>query len=141
MNTIVHKTLVAQLQAGGTDRFPVVAHLTYAPADPFAVTALFGHDGRILAQWRLDRGMLFDGLRQPVGVGDVRLRPVSQGAWQEVCMELLGDTRPDGSRQHALVFWWAPALENFLRRTHEVVAPGREQIRLDGFLTDLLAGS
>lgn len=141
MNSFVHKTLVAQLQAGETDRFPVLAHLSYDADDPFAVTAVFSHDGRVLARWRLDREMLSDGLSRPVGAGDVRLRPVSQGVCEEVCMELLGDAHPDGSRQHALVFWWAPALSAFLLRTHEIVAPGQERIRVDDFLADLLAGS
>jgi hypothetical protein len=141
MNSFVHKTLVAQLQAGETDRCSVLAHLSYDAADPFAVTVVFSHDGRVLADWRLDREMLSEGLRQPVGVGDVRLRPVSLGVWEEVRMELLGDARPDGSRQHALVFWWAPALSAFLRRTHEIVPPGREEVRVDDFLADLLAGS
>lgn len=141
MNSFLHKTLVAQLQAGDTDRFPVLAHLAYDAADPFAVTAVFSHDGRVLADWRLDRDMLCAGLRGPVGEGDVRLCPVSHGVWEEIRMELLGDTHPDGSRQHALVFWWAPALSAFLCRTHEIVPPGRESVRIDDFLADLLAGS
>jgi hypothetical protein len=84
--------------------------------------------------------MLTDGLGRPVGVGDVRLRPVSTGVWQELRMELLGDTRPDGSRQCAVVFAWAPALAAFLRETREVVPPGREEVRLDDFLADVIAG-
>ncbi|HET9382113.1 MAG TPA: SsgA family sporulation/cell division regulator [Streptomyces sp.] len=141
MNPVVHKTLVAQLQAGETDRFPVLAHLTYDASDPLAVTAVFSHDGRVLAEWRLDRAMLHEGLRRPVGEGDVRLRPVSCGVWEEVCMELYGSTHADGGRQHALVFWWAPALAGFLRRTHDIVRPGREKVQVDDFLADLLAGS
>lgn len=141
MNPVVHKTLVAQLQAGETDRFPVLAHLTYDAADPLAVTAVFSHDGRVLAEWRLDRAMLHEGLSRPVGEGDVRLRPVACGVWEEVCMELYGTAHCDGGRQHALVFWWAPALAAFLRRTHALVAPGREKVQVDDFLADLLAGS
>ena len=102
MNSFVrrtaHKTLVVQLQAGGTGRCPVLAHLGYDAADPFAVTAVFSHDGRVLARWRLDREMLAEGLRGPVGIGDVRLSPVSTGVWEELRMEFYGDARADGGR-------------------------------------------
>jgi hypothetical protein len=141
VNSFVHKTLVVQLQAGVTDRFPVLAHLSYDPADPFAVTVVFSHDGRVLARWQLDRQMLAEGLTRPVGLGDVRLRPESRGLWQELRMELLGDARPDGGRHHAMVFAWAPAFAAFLRETHEMVAPGHEEVHVDDFLADVLAGS
>lgn len=105
MNTAVHKTMVVQLQAGDTaDRFPVLAHLAYDAADPFALTVLFSHDGRVLARWTLDREMVAEGLTRPVGVGDVRLRPESRGMWDELRIELLGDDRADGARHRAVVF-------------------------------------
>jgi hypothetical protein len=140
VNSFVHKTLVVQLQAGATERCPVLAHLSYDAADPFAVTAVFSHDGRVLARWRLDREMLLDGLARPVGVGDVRMRPASTGMWEELRIEFLGDARADGGRQRAVVFAWAPAIAAFLRETREVVAPGREEIRIDDFLQDVIAG-
>ncbi|MBR8639854.1 SsgA family sporulation/cell division regulator [Streptomyces tuirus] len=140
MNSFVHKTLVVQLQAGDTDRFSVLAHLSYDTADPFAVTVVFSHDGRVLARWQLDREMLGDALRGPVGVGDVRMRPESRGMWQELRMEFLGDARPDGGRHHAVVFAWAPGFAAFLRETYELVPPGREEFRVDDFLADVIAG-
>lgn len=139
MKPFVHRTLVVQLQADGTGRCPVLAHLSYDAGDPFAVTAVFGHDGRVLARWRLDRTMLADGLTGPVGVGDVRLRPAATGMWQELRMDFLGDTRPDGGRHHAVVFVWAPALAAFLRETHAVVAPGREETPVDELLAEILS--
>ncbi|MCT9075915.1 SsgA family sporulation/cell division regulator [Streptomyces fulvoviolaceus] len=144
MNSFAHKTalktLVVQLQASDTDRFPVLAHLSYDAADPFAVTAVFSHDGRVLARWRLDREMLADGLLRPVGVGDVRLCPVSTGMWEELRMDFFGDARPDGGRQHAVVFAWAPALAAFLRETEEAVPPGREDVGVEDFLASVIAG-
>lgn len=140
MNSFVHKTLVVQLQAGDTDRFSVLAHLSYDAADPFAVTVVFSHDGRVLARWQLDREMLGEALRRPVGVGDVRMRPESHGMWQELRLEFLGDARPDGGRHHAVVFAWAPGFAAFLRETHEMVPPGREEVRVDDFLADVIAG-
>ncbi|MFH9011913.1 SsgA family sporulation/cell division regulator [Streptomyces sp. NPDC017943] len=141
MNSFVHKTVVVQLQAGDTDRFSVLAHLGYDAADPFAVTVVFSHDGRVLARWQLDREMLGEALRRPVGIGDVRMRPESRGMWRELRMEFLGDVRPDGGRHHAIVFAWAPALAAFLRETHELVPPGHEEVCIDDFLADILAGS
>ncbi|WP_399881487.1 SsgA family sporulation/cell division regulator [Streptomyces sp. BBFR51] len=140
MNTVVHKTLVVQLQAGdAADRFPVLAHFGYEAADPFALTVVFSHDGRVLARWTLDREMVGEGLTRPVGVGDVRLRPESRGMWDELRIELLGDDRSDGDRHRAVVFVWAAAVEAFLRETHTVVRPGREQVRVDDFLAELMA--
>ncbi|MFF4272206.1 SsgA family sporulation/cell division regulator [Streptomyces sp. NPDC001536] len=139
MNFSTHKTLVVQLQAGDTDRFPVLAHLDYDACDPFAVTVVFSHDGRVLARWRLDREMLAAGLTGPVGLGDVRLRPVSAGAGKELRMEFLGDARPGGGRHHAVVFAWAPTVAAFLSRTYEVVLPGQEEVEVDDFLAEVIA--
>ncbi|MGW4568230.1 SsgA family sporulation/cell division regulator [Streptomyces sp. NPDC004561] len=139
MKSFVHKTLVVQLRAQGTDRCPVLAHLSYDADDPFAVTAVFGHDGHVLASWRLDREMLSDGLTGRVGVGDVRLRPATTGMWRELRMDFLGDVRPDGSRHHAVVFAWAPAVAAFLRETHRIVPPGSERVPVDELLADILS--
>ncbi|MFF4759339.1 SsgA family sporulation/cell division regulator [Streptomyces sp. NPDC001292] len=141
MHALVRKSLVVQLQAHGTERFPVLAHLCYDADDPFAVTVVFAHDGRVLARWNLDRGMLGEGMRKPVGVGDVRFRPVTDGPSEELCMEFYGDAHADGGRQHATVFVWAPAVAAFLRETHAVVAPGEEDAGVDDFLAEVLAGS
>ncbi|MFI8091104.1 SsgA family sporulation/cell division regulator [Streptomyces sp. NPDC086080] len=141
MNSFVHKTLVVELQAGVTDRFPVLAHLSYDPSDPFAVTLVFSHDGRVLARWQLDREMVTDGLTRPVGIGDVRLCPESRGVGRELRMEFLGEAHADGGRHRAVVFAWAETVGEFLRETHRVVAPGCEEVHVDDFLADVLAGS
>ncbi|MFF6814410.1 SsgA family sporulation/cell division regulator [Streptomyces sp. NPDC012403] len=140
MNSFVHKTLVVELQAGDTDRFPVLAHLSYDPSDPFAVTIVFSHDGRVLARWQLDREMVTEGLARPVGIGDVRLRPESRGVGRELRMEFLGEAHADGGRHHAVVFAWAEAVGAFLHETRLVVPPGREEARVDDFLADVLTG-
>lgn len=84
VNSFVHKTLVVELQAGDTERFPVLAHLSYDPSDPFAVTVVFTLDGRVLARWQLDREMVTEGLSRPVGIGDVRLNPQA-AVWDGSC--------------------------------------------------------
>ncbi|MBL1108927.1 SsgA family sporulation/cell division regulator [Streptomyces sp. 5-8] len=139
MNSFVHKTLVVQLLAPGTGRCPVLVHLGYDADDPFAVTAVFAHDGHVLASWRLDREMLSAGLSGPVGVGDVRLRPAGTGPWQELRMEFLGDARPGGGRHHAVVLVWAPAIAAFLLETHQVVPPGQERVPVDELLAEILS--
>lgn len=136
----VHKTLVMQLTAGSSDRFPVLTHLSYDASDPFAVAVSFSHEGRVLARWSLDREMLAEGVRRPVGEGDVRLRPQSTGRWQELRMEFFGDPHPDGSRHHAVILAWAPAVMSFLHETYEVVAPGRESVHVDDFLAEVIGG-
>ncbi|MEU0335228.1 SsgA family sporulation/cell division regulator [Streptomyces sp. NPDC006193] len=141
MNPFVHKTLVVQLLSHGTGRCPVLAHLGYDAGDPFAVTAVFAHDGHVLATWRLDREMLAAGLAGPVGIGDVRMRPEATGPWHELRMEFLGDVRPDGSRHRAVVFAWAPAIAAFLRETHRVVPPGRERVPVDEVLAEILSAA
>ncbi|AYN42928.1 SsgA family sporulation/cell division regulator [Streptomyces dangxiongensis] len=141
MNPFVHKTLVVQLLAHGTGRCPVLAHLSYDADDPFAVTAVFAHDGHVLASWRLDRQMLSDGLAGPVGVGDVRMRPEATGLWHELRLEFLGDVRPDGGRHHAVVFAWAPAIASFLRETYQVLPPGQERVRVDELLEEILSAA
>ncbi|MHB9864063.1 SsgA family sporulation/cell division regulator [Streptomyces sp. YIM S03343] len=138
MNPLVHSTLVVQLQADGTERCPVLAHLSYDAGDPFAVTAVFSHDGRVLARWRLDRDMLAEGLQRPVGIGDVRFEPSTTGMWEELRMEFLGDAHPEGGRRHAVVFAWAPAVAAFLRLTRNAVPPGGEEVRVDDFLAQVL---
>ncbi|MEZ7002971.1 SsgA family sporulation/cell division regulator [Streptomyces sp. AD55] len=139
MNSPVRTTLVVQLQAGDSGRFPVLAHLGYDAADPFALTVVFAHHGRVLARWTLDREMVAEALLRPVGVGDVRMRPESRGLWEELCLEFLGDTRPGGERHRAVVYVWAAPLAAFLRETHAVVRPGEEEVRLDDFLAQVMA--
>ncbi|MFF8032782.1 MULTISPECIES: SsgA family sporulation/cell division regulator [unclassified Streptomyces] len=141
MSSFVHKTLVVELQAGDTERFPVLAHLSYDPSDPFAVTVVFSHDGRVLARWQLDREMLTEGLVRPVGIGDVRLSPQARGVGRELRMEFFGETHADGGRHHAVVFAWAETVGQFLLETRRTVPPGREKVRVDDFLEDILAGS
>ncbi len=66
MNSFVHTTLVVELQAGDTERFPVLAHLSYDPSDPFAVTAVFTLDGRVPGPLAAGPG---DGHRRPDPAG------------------------------------------------------------------------
>ena len=129
-----------QVVTENAGRFPVMAHLGYRADDPFAVTLTFRHEGVVLARWRLDREMLADGIVRPVGEGDVRIGPRSTGRWREVGLEFFGRPEADGARGHALVLGWAPAIEAFLEETHRAVPLGEEEVSLDGFLAEVIAG-
>jgi hypothetical protein len=54
-------------------------------------------------------------------------------------MDFLGDPLPGGERHHAVVFAWAPALASFLSDTYMAVPPGREEVRVDDLLAEILA--
>ncbi|WP_373299486.1 SsgA family sporulation/cell division regulator [Streptomyces poonensis] len=128
-----------QLEVDDARRVPVQAHLSYDADDPFAVTTAFSHEGRILAVWRLDREMLAEGALRPVGEGDVRLRPQRAGARTVLRVELSGCAQDGTGRDRAVVLAPAHAVVDFVRSTFDVVAPGRERVRVDEFLADLTA--
>ncbi|CAA9326350.1 MAG: Sporulation and cell division protein SsgA [uncultured Nocardioidaceae bacterium] len=63
--------------AGGNAR-PIPATLSYDPADPLAVTVVF-HEATGEVCWTFGRDLLIDGLRRPVGEGDVHVAPARDG--------------------------------------------------------------
>ncbi|MFD2691914.1 SsgA family sporulation/cell division regulator [Streptomyces phyllanthi] len=136
----MHRKLTVQLVAAHAQRIRVLAHMSYSAEDPLAVTATFTHEGRLLAQWRLDRRMLAEGVQRPVGEGDVRLRPQRAGTRNELRIELSsGNAREGAGRQRAVVLAPAPAVVSFLEDTYDVVEPGHEKVCVDEFLDELFA--
>ncbi|GAA4909557.1 SsgA family sporulation/cell division regulator [Streptomyces coeruleoprunus] len=120
MSTVLHDKLFMRL-----DDLPVLAHMTYdASADPYAVTVAFTDGTFVYAEWRLDRGMLRDGMRRPVGEGDVRVRP---GVHIELCGQADFTVAED-------------SLQRFLERTYEMVPEGEERVDMDALVARLLAG-
>lgn len=138
MIPFVHETLAMQLEVADDRRVPVQAHLSYDADDPFAVTAAFSHEGRVLALWRLDRQMLAEGALRPVGDGDVRLRPQRAGARSVLRIELSGSAQDGTGRDRAVVLAPARAVVAFVESTYAVVAPGQEEVCVDEFLADLM---
>ncbi|MFG3495900.1 SsgA family sporulation/cell division regulator [Streptomyces sp. NPDC047928] len=124
-HAVVHDKLFMRLQD-----LPVLAHMTYDVRDPYAVTVAFTSGGRVYAEWRLDRGMLRDGMLRPVGVGDVRMWPESDpsdaGLHIELCREVVFRVSER-------------SLKRFLDRTYEAVPEGEERLDLDGLVDRLLA--
>jgi hypothetical protein len=115
---------------------PVSARLSYRPDDPYAVQAAFRLGGDRAVDWFFARELLREGLLQPAGIGDLRLRPAWHRGQHMVQMIL---TPPAG--QADLMLPW-PVVTGFLQRTDAVVSPGTElrQVDLDTELAHLLAG-
>ncbi|MPY60200.1 SsgA family sporulation/cell division regulator [Streptomyces spongiae] len=139
MNPFVHRTLTVRLESAPGRRVRVLAHMSYDAEDPFAVTATFTHEGLIVAQWRLDREMVADGVQRPVGEGDVRMRPQRVGARNELRIELSGDAGGHAGRRCAVILASAPAVMSFLEATYRVVERGHEEVDVEEFLAKVLA--
>ncbi|MDN3297746.1 SsgA family sporulation/cell division regulator [Streptomyces ficellus] len=131
MDAVLRDKIFMRLLSPDGHEIPVLAHLTYDPSDPYAVTVGFTHGGFVYAEWRLDRDMLREGMRQPLGEGDVRVWPYLNGTREELRIELL---------HTALFTVWVPSLWRFLERTYKAVPAGEERLEeLDAFLAELLA--
>jgi sporulation and cell division protein SsgA len=106
-------------------RAPVLARWSYHPADPYAVTLAFrARHGRWIA-WCFARDLLAEGLREPAGLGDVRVRPDGEFEDDLIVVELQS---PDG---HALVEARREDVERFVEVTARVVPVGAESERVD----------
>lgn len=105
----------------GPEPRPVLMGLRYDPADPFALSLGFGANASLGLEsslsWTAARELFGGGLRQPSGLGDLRVRPWAPGV---VAVEFHGD---EGC---AVLVLSSRDLVHFLRRTYEVVAPGTE---------------
>ncbi|MEV5315771.1 SsgA family sporulation/cell division regulator [Streptomyces sp. NPDC052610] len=101
---------------------PVPAVLRYRADDPFAVYFDFPPQAALDGEpvtWTFARALLEEGLRGPVGGGDVQLWPCGE---EDTVVEFHS---PFGL---ALLKFDTAALRRFLLRTHAVVAPGREDV-------------
>lgn len=106
---------------------PVYSRWSYDPEDPYAITLSFIADGGRWVAWSFARDLVYDGLRGPSGLGDVRVRPDSDVLIIE--LESL-----DG---YAMVEMDRGQAERFLGRTVEAVPIGDERIDLDAFLAEI----
>lgn len=109
-----------------------VASLGYRADDPYAVWLTFHIPGGDVS-WAVARSLLLKGLTEPVGDGDIRLRPDVDAEGHAVTV--LDFRSPSGSlsTQARTV-----VLRTFLDRTWLVVPPGDEADQLD---LDLLVGA
>ncbi|MET9469128.1 SsgA family sporulation/cell division regulator [Streptomyces sp. NPDC006544] len=132
----VSALIVVRLEAA-TDHVLLLARLSYDGEDPYAVQAEFFDGPDVLARWHFDRQMLAEGLRRPVGEGDVGFSPYTDAGADELRIDLRGpSTEPEGN---ATLFVDTRVLTCFLEQTFAVIGMGEEFLDLDTLLDELLA--
>ncbi|MGC0334503.1 hypothetical protein RKD23_007493 [Streptomyces sp. SAI-170] len=100
---------------------PVPTKLRYRRSDPYAIEAWFRTGPDELVHWVFSRELLTAGLRTSAGVMDVKIRPAVSVGTEVVFITLQS---PEGT---ALLEAPRAALQKFLRRTNDLVAPGDER--------------
>jgi hypothetical protein len=123
--TLVSQVLLLELVDPSGAVAPLETELSYDPADPLAVSAIFSTvAGRV--RWTFGRDLLIEGLIEPVGDGDVHVWPcVDNDGNSVVIIELCS---PDGE---ALVQGRTGDITAFVERMTRSVAPGAEGALLD----------
>ena len=124
-------TVSTELELGlvvpGGPSLPVLAHLSYAAADPWAVRVAFrtGGEGTRPVEWLFGRQLLTDGMSAAVGDGDVRVWPAVDGHGPVVHLAMAS---PSGS---ALFEIDRDEVAAFLGQTYRLVSAGSESQRVD----------
>jgi hypothetical protein len=128
--------LELRLVVPGGPLLPVMASLSYAAADPWAVRVAFqtGAETDGTVEWIFARQLLTDGVARGVGEGDVRVWPTSSGRDHFINLAMAS---PSGS---ALFEIDRDALVEFLQQTYVAVPTGHEEevVDLDAELAILL---
>ncbi|MGI8814876.1 MAG: SsgA family sporulation/cell division regulator [Pseudonocardia sp.] len=136
MNTLVAEARAAHLGPDGSES-PVTVRLVWRASYPWAVEATFRCrvDPAEDPVWLLCRELLWDGIDNPVGAGDVGVRPIDDCQRVELFL-----SSPDGCAATALS---AAALAAFLAITYQQVPAGEELLwaPMDDELIELLNGS
>ncbi|MFI6150849.1 SsgA family sporulation/cell division regulator [Streptomyces sp. NPDC051109] len=116
---------------------PLLARFVYSADHPYAVQADFFDGQTSLASWQFDRQMLAEGLRRPVGEGDVTFGPHEEVGGREFRIGLRNHA--DGAAGRAVLFADGGMVKEFLDRTYAVVGEGEEFLDLDKLLDEFLA--
>lgn len=112
---------------------PVLSRLSYVGTEPFAVNIAFRTDRGRWVEWTFARELLVQGLSEPVGLGDVRVRPDLTDGEDLLILEI---ESPDG---YALVELEREDAERFLDRAAEIVPLGAESdsFDIDAFIDEI----
>lgn len=134
MTLVIEQAVQARLVASAPRLETVPATLRYDRTDPFAVRMAFPPPATLEGTevtWEFSRELLTTGMTEPVGVGDVRVRPFGYGR------TVLEFHAPEGT---AMVHLRTSELRRFLERSQDLVPAGREHLYLDldHDLTELL---
>ena len=113
---------------------PVFSRWSYVADDPYAVSLSFRPERGQWIEWVFARDLLVTGLSEPVGLGDVRVRPDLSLEEDVFVIEL---ESPDG---YAVVEMRRDEVESFLDATAEVVPLGAESahVDVDGFIAAVI---
>jgi hypothetical protein len=104
---------------------PVLSRLSFLASEPFAVSIAFRTDRGHWVEWAFARELLVLGLREPTGIGDVRVRPDLATHEDTLALEI---ESPEG---YALVEIEREDVEHFVDRTIEIVPFGEESENFD----------
>lgn len=119
------RALSLRLVVAGEETVPVEAALSYSPADPYAVTAVFHADETTPVTWTFGRELLATGLDHPSGEGDVGVWPSMANGDPVICVAL---SSPSGQ---ALLEASHHDVQAFLSAAFDLVPLGTESDHLD----------
>jgi hypothetical protein len=113
--------------------------LDFASVRPFEVQATFvvlDEDRPCTRVWRLDRGLLVEGLERRAGLMDVVVEP--DGDRLSVTLSGRGD---DGGEESGTLWLTREHVERFVRHTLQLVPIGEERMDFDAELAEWLDGA
>ena len=125
MSTVIEHPVQARIVAAAPRMTVIPSTLHYDTGDPFAVRMTFPGPATLEGVevcWTFARELLTEGLRQPHGVGDVRVMPYLEG---RTALEFHS---PEGA---AVVHVDTDEVRRFLAATAALVPFGCENLHLD----------
>lgn len=125
MSTVIDQPVEARLVAAAPRMPSIPATLHYDRRDPFAICMTFPAPATLEGVevcWTFARELLSTGMEEPIGQGDVRVRPYG---YERTVLEFHA---PEGT---AVVHVRSGELIRFLEATEELVPVGLEQLRLN----------
>lgn len=122
--SVVYKLLV-HVSVVGEPSVMLPAQLRYDRTDPYAVCLSIGAAPTGPVDWVFARSLLYEGLRNPAGIGDVLVIPQRREHGPSVRIVVRSDTG------FAILEIAASKVTAFLQQTDRIVPPGREGLHLD----------
>ena len=104
---------------------PLLSRLAYATAEPFTVSLSFRVEPGEWIDWEFARDLLITGLDEPVGDGDIRVRPDLAVDADILVLEL---ESPDG---YGVAEFHRDDVRRFVEATRDLVEQGEESDHLD----------
>lgn len=134
--SVAHEVVVRAVVADAPP-VPLPAELRYDTADPYAVCLSLGGAPTGTVDWVFARSLLSEGLKRPVGVGDVLVSPRHGRRRNSVRIVVRSVTGA------AALDLPTAAVIAFLAHTDRIVPPGAEglHIDMDRVVAELMAGS